>query len=464
MTTGLFLSYSTRDRDDLENLLSALRRAGETVWFDEELGGGEVWWQKILERIRGCDVFVFALSDNSLRSKPCLAELKYAQALGKPVLPILIGPVASMRVSPLASVEAIDFQNPTADTGIRLITAMQGARRQSAALPSPLPDEPPVPFAYLMRAATAVDGAQLDPGQQDRLLADLRSAAEDDADAATRRDIAELLHRLSALPDLTAETRTGVTDLIARVEESSPQPAAKPKGSAKKWLAIAAAAAVAVVAVGVSMMVTRHRPAPVAAPATSVSVSPEGLDALLLSDTTVTTIMGAAKMQGDPPDGSMYTPTSTLSDPDCMGADYAAAEPVYAGTGWSAVSNQVLSQPRPDNPDSPLFWVNQAAISFPTDRQARDFLDKSTTRWKDCSGRVVKDDDETTPAPWSFGDMTQNKSVISQLSFQEGAGGWACQHALASESNAVLEAVACGEHVRDQAAQIVEKMLANVKS
>ena len=42
MTPGVFLSYSTRDRADLENLLSALRRADVEVWFDEELGGGEV--------------------------------------------------------------------------------------------------------------------------------------------------------------------------------------------------------------------------------------------------------------------------------------------------------------------------------------------------------------------------------------------------------------------------------------
>ena len=66
---GVFLSYSSRDRGQLDDLLSALRRADEDVWFDEELGGGEQWWQQILERIRGCDVFLFALSDNSLESQ-----------------------------------------------------------------------------------------------------------------------------------------------------------------------------------------------------------------------------------------------------------------------------------------------------------------------------------------------------------------------------------------------------------
>ena len=58
-----------------------------------------MWWQAILERIRGCEVFVFALSNNALQSKPCLAELRYAQELGKPVIPIQIGPVESLRVN-----------------------------------------------------------------------------------------------------------------------------------------------------------------------------------------------------------------------------------------------------------------------------------------------------------------------------------------------------------------------------
>ena len=49
--------------------MSALRRAHADVWFDEELGGGDAWWQMILERIRGCDVFVFAMTDDSLKSR-----------------------------------------------------------------------------------------------------------------------------------------------------------------------------------------------------------------------------------------------------------------------------------------------------------------------------------------------------------------------------------------------------------
>ena len=37
---SLFISYSSRDRAGLDTVLSALRRAHEEVWFDEELGAG----------------------------------------------------------------------------------------------------------------------------------------------------------------------------------------------------------------------------------------------------------------------------------------------------------------------------------------------------------------------------------------------------------------------------------------
>jgi hypothetical protein len=76
---GLFISYSSQDKGAIEPLRSALNRAHQQVWMDEELGGGEAWWRTILEQIRSCEVFIVALSDNSLASKPCQAEVRYAR-------------------------------------------------------------------------------------------------------------------------------------------------------------------------------------------------------------------------------------------------------------------------------------------------------------------------------------------------------------------------------------------------
>ena len=48
----LFISYSSQDRTSLDALTAALRRSQQQVWFDQELGGGDSWWNKILERMK----------------------------------------------------------------------------------------------------------------------------------------------------------------------------------------------------------------------------------------------------------------------------------------------------------------------------------------------------------------------------------------------------------------------------
>lgn len=230
---------------------------------------------------------------------------------------------------------------------------------------------------------------------------------------------------------------------------------------------IAAAAAVAVIAAIVVGYALRQRPAPAAAPTTTAAeptktmppINPANVGSLLLSPGEANTVTGMTDLTGDPPDSELFAPTAELSDPDCLGADYAAAKPVYDGTGWSAVSAQNLSQTAPDDPDTTVLWIDQAAVTFPTEHQALAFRDKSTTQWKGCSGKVVKDDIGTVPMTWTFDDVTAENEMISQISFQEGAEGGGCQHTLTTYSNVVLEAVVCGPDFKGQAPRIVAKML-----
>jgi serine/threonine kinase PknH len=222
---GLFVSYSSQDRSAIEPLTTALRRARQQLWFDEDLGGGEAWWNEILEQIRCCEVFIVALSNHSLESKPCQAELRYAQALQRPILPVRIGAVDSMRANPLAALQVIDYQNPTVDAGIQLVTAVHALAAQHRPLPSPLPDEPPVPFAYLMRLSTALAEQELDPRQQTHLLTELKSGLDEDGDDPTARsDIARLLRMLRDRSDVTYRTRTEIDNLLTSVEATSAAP------------------------------------------------------------------------------------------------------------------------------------------------------------------------------------------------------------------------------------------------
>jgi hypothetical protein len=226
---AVFVSYSSRDRALLDGLLGALRRAHEQVWLDEELGGGEAWWRAILEQIRGCDVFVVALSKNMLESKACQAELRYAQDLGKSILPVQVGPLDNMRINPLAQMQVIDYRDPSIETGIELVSSVHARRAVSPPLPDPLPEEPPIPFAYLMRLASTISGPSLSAQQQMTLVAELKAGLEEDGDdLSARRDITQLLCMLRDRSDVTWRTRTEVEAVLTSLESAGPSSATGP--------------------------------------------------------------------------------------------------------------------------------------------------------------------------------------------------------------------------------------------
>ena len=58
----IFISYSSKNRALVEALANDLETLGHEIWFDKELSGGQSWWDQILQGIRACDLFVFALT------------------------------------------------------------------------------------------------------------------------------------------------------------------------------------------------------------------------------------------------------------------------------------------------------------------------------------------------------------------------------------------------------------------
>ena len=85
----IFISYSRVDRPFTRKLEDSLRRV-YTVWYDEALTGGQDWWNEILNQIDDCDVFIYLLSEDSVKSNYCLAEYDVARTLHKKILPVLI--------------------------------------------------------------------------------------------------------------------------------------------------------------------------------------------------------------------------------------------------------------------------------------------------------------------------------------------------------------------------------------
>jgi hypothetical protein len=197
----LFVSYSRRDATAAGQLIADLEKASLSAWHDHELHGGDPWWQDILQQIRNCDVFVLALSDNVLASKPCMAELGYARALKLPIIPVRIGAVGNIRATAVADIQVLDYTARTVDAVLALLGAIHTSAAERAPLPDPLPHPPAVPFEYLVRLGSAITAAELSPQEQSEFVHQLQECLETEDDAGVRDDAHELLRALRRRPD-----------------------------------------------------------------------------------------------------------------------------------------------------------------------------------------------------------------------------------------------------------------------
>jgi pSer/pThr/pTyr-binding forkhead associated (FHA) protein len=205
----VFISYARQDDAAVQSLAADLVQARQQVWLDRDLGGGDAWWPEILAQIRSSTVFVFALSDNSLRSKPCRTELGYAEALGLPILPVQVGRVSTRRTDPIFTKQLVEYQDSTRRSGIALVSAVYERGLQRTELPDPLPEPPAIPYEHLLRLGAAIRGtAKLTHDAQASVVAELREALRNEDEQDVSEEIRELLR--------TLRERKEVTDSIAR--------------------------------------------------------------------------------------------------------------------------------------------------------------------------------------------------------------------------------------------------------
>ena len=220
----IFVSYARHDRIAVDALLQDIRRARHDVWVDEELTGGQSWWETILGTIRGADLFVVALSPDWLGSKACAAELHYAVACNRPVLSIMVGRVSPQMAPPvIANAQILDYVERTPDAAISLVTAL-AATRPPGPLPQPLPAEPPVPMSYMNTYRERVDQLSLTFQEQSQLLSELRAHLADDDD---RECATELILRLRHRGDITESIGVEIDSLLAS-SPTSPLPPTVP--------------------------------------------------------------------------------------------------------------------------------------------------------------------------------------------------------------------------------------------
>jgi hypothetical protein len=85
-----FVSYAHADFAYVRRLVTWLSQRGADVWFDEDIPTGERWESVLRERVESAGVLVVVMSPSAAASEWVEQEVRLAQALRIPVLPLLL--------------------------------------------------------------------------------------------------------------------------------------------------------------------------------------------------------------------------------------------------------------------------------------------------------------------------------------------------------------------------------------
>lgn len=180
---------------------------------------------------------------------------------------------------------------------------------------------------------------------------------------------------------------------------------------------------------------------------------PSALSGLLLDTGDLGSIMDA-HMEVVASADTMYT-NRPLDDGCLVWAE--AQDYTYQGSGWTAVRVEELK----DHRGSPDHIAYQAVVAFPDGSAAHDFYAGQVTGWANCDNRRVDLHDQSDPTPhyWLLSKARAEDGVLTITRTQQGgAEGWACQRAMTTANNVVIDVSACADQVGDRGAQIAKRI------
>lgn len=163
--SGIFISHSSLDNDSaklVRDWLVANGWARSQVFLDlDQLVAGDRWRSKLNSHNTACEAVILCLSDNWLRSHECVRECTFAEAAGKPILPVIVKAISE----PIPKfVSDLQFANIADEQGRRegfakIEVALQKARIGPTYFPWPPRDDPRRPVFPGLRAFEEVDAA-----------------------------------------------------------------------------------------------------------------------------------------------------------------------------------------------------------------------------------------------------------------------------------------------------------------
>ncbi|NOY63290.1 MAG: TIR domain-containing protein [Gammaproteobacteria bacterium] len=219
----IFISYSRQNEGVIKTLVKDLKVAKKEVWLDEALNGGQPWWDQILEKIRCCDIFIFAFSHDSRKSEACKRELGYAITLNKKVLPLRVDDVnPNLLPHGMSAIQCTDYLEQDKNSALAMMAEI-AALSASAFVPppDPLPPEPAVPLSYLGVIKDDVEtGKMLSRDEQYALFYKIKSGVSEGHSLVEVRDY---LLMLKQREDLLANVAEEVDAFLASIENELAQ-------------------------------------------------------------------------------------------------------------------------------------------------------------------------------------------------------------------------------------------------
>jgi DNA-binding beta-propeller fold protein YncE len=288
----VFVSYARANRPHVEQLVEHLGVLDCQTWFDSSLRGGQDWWEQILDRITDCDVFIAIISREALNSVACEREFDWAEALGKPVLPVALQPPSQALPLRFSRRQIVDYsETANRDRAALILAGGLAALPAAPPLPEPLPEGPSAPLSYLTELVDRVSTPGfLDHDQQRKIHFQLEAAVRS-VDPEERRGGRDILERFSSRDDLYADVDRMITLLKG---------SAAPETDAKT---VVAHGAVTPPKIDPPPTTTGHRSEPPrpAKTRTATATEPAGTDPALKTDSRPPSQTPPAAQSADPP-------------------------------------------------------------------------------------------------------------------------------------------------------------------
>ena len=120
MSAEVFISYASKDRKRILDLVDRLESAEVSVWIDQmSIEGATMWSEEIVSAIRNCKVLILAISGNSADSKNVVKELALASEGNKNILPVYLesAEIPESMAYQLAGIQRVEFFDGDEEVG-----------------------------------------------------------------------------------------------------------------------------------------------------------------------------------------------------------------------------------------------------------------------------------------------------------------------------------------------------------